>query len=315
MDEPTSASTADSMPFTASFALTRFASVSVGKVPSCANVMSRLYCGQCDTRWMPVFEITSVRNERIKRLRRLRDRRQRDEEGVFVVEGPRLFSRALETGHEPLEVYTDGSVENPGDAPEILVDRSVLDAASYRKTSEGLIAVFSQWSAKLEDLRLSEPSLLIVADGLEKPGNLGAIMRTAAASGTDGLVTIGGSSDPYNPNAIRASTGAVFSLPVVRSDFESLRSWLNAKTLPLIALAPEATQTIWETDLARSCALMVGSEDAGVSRQALRLADETATIPMRRRGVDSLNTSVALAVTAYEAVRQRGSLLSQPEDL
>ncbi len=269
---------------------------------------------QCDTRWVPSFEITSPQNDRIKRLRRLRDRRHRDEEGVFVVEGARLLSRALHAGLEPLEVYTDRTVENPSGAPEILVESSVLDAASYRKASEGLIAVFSQWSCQIEDLQLSDPSLLVVAESLEKPGNLGAMMRTAAAIGADGLVTVGGSGDPFNPNAIRASAGAVFSVPVVNTNSEALRRWLSKKSLPLVALTPDSPQTIWETDLTRSFALLVGAEDTGLSQEALTLAQKAVSIPMHRNSIDSLNTSVALAVAAYEVFRQR-TAQSSPNDL
>lgn len=256
---------------------------------------------------MPAYEITSPRNERIKRLRRLRDRRHRDDEGVFLVEGVRLISRAINAGHEPLEVYSDGTVENPSEATGTLVEPSVLDTVSYRKTSQGVIAVFPQWSQRLESLQLSDPSLVVVAESLEKPGNLGAMMRTAAAIGADGLVTVGGSCDPFNPNAIRSSTGALFHLPFVESNLSELGRWLGDMAISLMALTPGSPRTIWKADLSGSCALMVGAEDVGLTTEALQLADLSISIPMRNNAVDSLNSSVALAVAAYEAYRQRRS--------
>lgn len=251
------------------------------------------------------YEISSPHNERIKRLRRLRDKRHRDDEGVFLVEGVRLISRAVEAGHEPLEMYIDGTVESPGEAIATLVEPSVLDTVSYRKSSQGAIAVFRQWTHRLDDLQLSDPCLVVVAESLEKPGNLGAIARTAAAIGADGLLAVGAPCDPFNPNSIRSSTGAVFSLPVVQSDLLAVGQWLADRSISLIALSPDAPLTIWDADLSGSCALMVGPEDRGLSSIALQLAEMSLSIPMRSDAIDSLNTSVALAVAAYEACRQR----------
>ena len=254
---------------------------------------------------MPAFDITSSQNERIKRLRRLRDRRHRDEEGVFVVEGARLLERALRAGHEPFEVYVDGTVLNPSPSDEVRVEPSALDWASYRNSSQGLIAVFSQWSHRLDDLVVSESSLLVVAESLEKPGNLGAMMRTAAGMGADGFVTISGSCDPFNPNAIRSSTGALFALTLVQSTLPEFRDWVGDQELSLVALTPQASETIWDIDLTGPSAIVIGAEDVGLSQQALELADIAVSIPMRAGEIDSLNASVALAIAGYEALRQR----------
>lgn len=250
------------------------------------------------------YEITSPTNDRIKRLVRLRQRRHRDAEGVFVVEGPRLIGRALDVGLEPLEVYADGSV--PVDVPEIVtVEPSVLDKASYRQSSEGLVAVFRQYRRALTDIQISDPALVVVAEGLEKPGNLGAMMRTASAVGADALITVHAVTDIFNPNAVRSSTGALFTLPVVSADLDSLRVWLQTNAVSLIGTAPLAEQSMWECDLTVPCALMVGSEDLGLSEEALAAADRTVSIPMRSTQVDSLNASVSLSIIAYEALRQR----------
>lgn len=250
------------------------------------------------------YEITSPANDRIKRLVRLRQRRHRDAEAVFVVEGPRLIERAVDAGLEPLEVYADGSVLF--DTPEIVtVEPSVLDKASYRQSSEGLIAVFRQYRRALTDIQISEPALVVVAEGLEKPGNLGAMMRTTSAIGADALITVDTATDIFNPNVVRSSTGALFTLPVVPADLDSLGVWLHANAMSLIATAPLAEQSMWECDLTVPCALIVGAEDSGLSQEALVAADTTVSIPMRSTQVDSLNASVSLAIIAYEALRQR----------
>ena len=253
---------------------------------------------------MGEYEITSPTNERIKRLVRLRQRRYRDAEYVFVVEGPRLIERAVGVGLEPIEVYGDGSVhlDLPG---MVMVEPSVLDKASYRQSSEGLIAVFPQYVPTLADITLSDPALVVVTEGLEKPGNLGAMMRTTSAAGADALITVDTGTDIFNPNVVRSSTGALFTLPVVPADLDSLRIWLEDNSMRLIATAPGAELSIWECDLTAPCALMVGAEDSGLSESALASADTVVAIPMRSTHVDSLNASVSLAIIAYEALRQR----------
>ena len=254
---------------------------------------------------MSGYEITSPANERIKRLVRLRERRYRDAEGVFVVEGPRLIERALEAGLEPVEVFGDGSADYPDMNAMVLVEPSVLDKASYRRSSQGLIAVFDQYRRELSDITLSAPGLVVVTEGLEKPGNLGAMMRTASAVGADGMITVEAATDIFNPNVIRASTGAIFSQPIVSTDLSSLQTWLEDSSMILVATSPSAEQSIWECDFTVGCALMVGSEDSGLSSEAMDLADLVVRIPMHASAVDSLNASVSLAVTAYEALRQR----------
>ena len=254
---------------------------------------------------MSDYEITSPANERIKRLVRLRERRHRDTEGVFLVEGPRLLDRALAAGLEPLEVFGDGSVDHPELNEIVLVEPSVLDKASYRRSSQGLIAVFRQYRRTLSDITISDPALVVVTQGLEKPGNLGAMMRTASAAGADAIVTVDATTDIFNPNVVRSSTGAIFSLPVVATDLSSLRMWLKNNSMQLVATSPSADQSMWECDLTLPCALMVGSEDSGLSPEALVIADTTVQIPMQSSVVDSLNASVSLALIAYEALRQR----------
>jgi len=253
---------------------------------------------------MGEYEITSPANERIKRLIRLRQRRHRDAEGVFIVEGWRLIERAIAVGLEPLEVYGDESIDIEG-REIVKVEPSVLDRASYRQSSQGLIAVFRQYMRTLGDIEISDPALVLVAERVEKPGNLGAMMRTASAVGADALITVESTTDIFNPNVVRSSTGALFTLPVVSTDLSSLRTWLVDTSIQLVATSPSAEKPMWAYDLTAPSALMVGAEATGLTDQALATADTTLAIPMHSTQVDSLNASVSLAVIAYEALRQR----------
>ncbi len=250
------------------------------------------------------FDITSPANPRIKRLVSFKDRADRDNEGVFIVEGRRLFDRALAAGLTPLEVYTDLSAPLDWEGEVITVDPRVLDRASYRKTSEAVIAVFPQYRTELEDLRPEDPALLLVVENMEKPGNLGAALRTADAVGADAVITVGGSIDLFNPNALRASTGAVFTVPVVTTGLQELSDWLSQAGVSLLAADPGGELAYWDADLTRPVAILVGAEDQGLSETAKGRATDILRIPMQG-STDSLNASVALAVMAYEVVRQR----------
>lgn len=249
------------------------------------------------------FDIESASNTRIKRLARLSDRRHRDQEGVFKVEGLRLVERAIRSGLSPIEVYTDGTVEFAW-ADQVTVRPEVLDRVSYRKQSEGIIAVFAQHTSGLADLTTSQETLLVVVENLEKPGNLGAILRTADAVGADAVIDLGGTVDRWNPNVLRSSTGACFTVPVVESGLEAFADWAHQSGVRIAAADPAAPTPLWEADLAGRIALLVGAEDEGLSNEALSAADISVAIPMMGT-VDSLNASVALAIIAYEARRQR----------
>ncbi len=255
---------------------------------------------------MPAFEITSPTNPRIKGLIRLRqERRFRESEGLFVVEGPRLLSRAIEAGHLPSQVYWDGTTVIPWEGRSTLVEPRVLDRASYRRHSEGVIAVFPLLPTGLESLPES-PTLLLGAENLEKPGNLGAMLRTADAVGADGFVAVGQGVDPFNPNTVRASTGALFTVPFAVCALEELIVWLQGRGIALVAATPDSSTTIWDVDLVQPCLILVGAEASGLTEAACSVAGVHASLPMAGLA-DSLNASVTLAVMAYEAVRQRSS--------
>lgn len=249
------------------------------------------------------YDITSPGNERIKRLVRLRERKSREAEGVFLVEGPRLVARAIESGLTPIETYVDGSAE-VGPGPVVTVHPEVLSRASYRRRSEGVIAVFRQPELTLDRLSPLLGDLYLVTEGLEKPGNLGAILRTADACGAAGLITVGDKTDVWNPNALRSSTGAIFSVAVAQCSLLQLREWLTTHAIDLVGGAPTGGLAYWDADLTGSVALIVGAEDSGLSQQAMSMCTRLVSIPMAGQA-DSLNASISIALLAFEALRQR----------
>lgn len=249
--------------------------------------------------------ITSPANDRIKRLARLQYRRHREAEGVFVVEGRRLLDRALGAGLIPVEVYAlEGTNLEGLQSVEVLhCAGPALDRASYRDHADELIAVFPYFDTSLNALD-RHPSLILVAEEVEKPGNLGAILRTADAVSADGVISMGAAVDPFNPNVLRASTGTIFSMPLAVAGTEEALAWIDEQGLSLVVATPAADTDLWDVDMTGRIALLVGAEDRGVSAQALQAADSLARLPMEG-AADSLNTSATMAVLAYEAVRQR----------
>jgi TrmH family RNA methyltransferase len=240
--------------------------------------------------------ITSLDNPRVKDVVRLRRGRERRRTGLFVAEGPREVARARAAGLRIVETFH---------APELLewpdgeaVSERVLRRMAYRAEPEGVIAVVQAPHRELP----RGGSLYLVAVGIEKPGNLGAMARSADAAGADALVVAEAEADPWNPNAIRASTGAVFALPVVEATLEEVRG-LGVR---LVAAAVDAPTRHTEADLAAPAAIALGAEDAGLPDAWRTAADLEVSIATRGRAADSLNAATAAAILLFEAVRQRG---------
>jgi TrmH family RNA methyltransferase len=253
-------------------------------------------------------ELSSPSNPKIKRLVGLRDRANRDRDGVFMAEGSRLLERALAAGHVPIEVYYAPGRFNPPALAGTLAHScsdAALSRASYRGSHDGVIAVFRQFDFGLDRIALGPRPLLLIVEGLEKPGNLGAVLRTADAVGADGVVAVGGAVDVFNPNVVRASTGAIFTVPIAVTELPPALGWLATNGITLVAASPDAGEDHWSVDLTGPCAILVGSESDGLTAQANEAADLLVKIPMRGRATDSLNASVSMAILAYEALRQR----------
>ncbi|MCC6682306.1 MAG: RNA methyltransferase [Phycisphaeraceae bacterium] len=248
------------------------------------------------------FPITSPSNPRIKRLLKLRKSRDRRRDGVFLAEGLREVERAFAAGLQLEELYVcpallGGQRVAAEAAQRFEVTEAILNKAAYRDDPEGVLAVVRQPEHSLADLPIGD--LWLIAVGTEKPGNLGAMVRTAAAAGCAGVLATG-PVDVFNPNAIRASTGAVFSLPVVEAEDEAIIAWCRKRDLRLIAATPEGGLPYQQVSYQRA-AIVIGPEDKGLDDRWLAAAEQRVTIPMAAGVVDSLNAAATAAVLLFEA--------------
>jgi RNA methyltransferase, TrmH family len=240
--------------------------------------------------------ITSVDNQRVKEVVRLRRGRERRRTGLFVAEGRREVERAIAAGLNVVATYFAPTLID-WDAGGEEVSERVLAKMAYRAEPEGVLAVVEAPHRELPP----NGTLYLAAVAIEKPGNLGALARTAAAAAADALIVADAEADPWNPNAIRASTGAVFTLPVVEATLEDVRA-LQAE---LVAAVTDAAPAYTETDLTGPLTVAVGAEDAGLPRAWVDAADRRVTIPLAATATDSLNTATAAAIVLFEARRQR----------
>lgn len=263
-----------------------------------------------------VEKIRSLQNERVKSVVRLiRESGARRETGLAAVEGTREIERAMAGGWIPREIYVSSSLDE-GTAlslvgelqrrgvPVFSCAPAVLAKMAYREHPDGVIAVGPMAARRLDDIALREDSLVLVVDDVEKPGNLGALLRTADAVGADAVVACG-ELDLGNPNLIRASVGTVFYLPIASAAPDVVVRWLRDSGLRVVAAEPEAELSYVDADLAGPLAVVVGAEDEGLREVWKSAAELHLRIPMRGRN-DSLNVSVAAAILLYEVVRQRG---------
>ena len=260
--------------------------------------------------------IESPQNPRVKAAMRLRKSKVRKETGQTLVEGYREILRATESGwrfnelyHCP-ELYLDPSaerlvegIESTG-TPAMRCSEAAFRKMSYRDTPDGLLALSPLVGKTLNGLDLPENPLLLITEDLEKPGNLGTILRTADATGVDAVIACDPKTDLSNPNVIRASIGTIFFLPVAEASTEETLAWLAERGIQSVAADPAAAEDYTELDMRRGTAIVVGAEDEGLTRLWLERADRRVSIPMLGRN-DSLNVSTAAAVMLYEAVRQR----------
>ncbi len=255
------------------------------------------------------MDITSLQNPRVKHIVKLReDKRQRQKDGLLLVEGYDEIQLAHSAGYEPRTLLTAPELTSRQitvSSPENLtVSRIVFEKMSYRDNPDGWLAVFPIPQTSLANLKLSDAPLVIVAESIEKPGNLGAMLRTADAARADALLVCDPRVDVWNPNVVRASRGTVFSVPVVECDNASALEWLKAHNIKILAATPSAEENYYDVDLSQPVAIAVGTENEGLTDFWMNRADIKVKIPMMGR-VNSLNVSVSTALIVYEAVRQR----------
>lgn len=260
--------------------------------------------------------ITSAHNPRVRAAAALRDRRARDEAGLTLVDGIRELGRALDGSATVVELFVDAdrladagrevvSRARSSGASMIAVAGGVLDRLAYGDRSEGVVATVRIPDLSLERLRLPQDPLVVVVEGVEKPGNLGAILRTADAAGADAVIAADPRTDLFNPNAVRASLGTIFAVPVAAGSSEEVRIRLLRDGIVPVAARVDALTVYTEVDLRGPVALVLGSEAEGLS--PAWSDDEVTAVRLPMLGVaDSLNVSIAAAVLLYEARRQRG---------
>jgi TrmH family RNA methyltransferase len=255
------------------------------------------------------MDITSLQNPRVKHIVKLRDdKKQRLREALMLVEGVDEILLALAAGHSPRTVLTAPElVRRQISLPSVevlTVSAAVFRKMSYRENPDGWLAVFPIPHLSLEDINLSDPPLIIIAESVEKPGNLGAILRTADAAHVDAVLVCDPRVDAYSPNVVRASRGAVFTIPVVETESEQALAWLQQLGIRILAATPSAEAEYARQDLRVPLAIAVGTEDEGLSEMWMNQADLRVKIPMLGK-VNSLNVSIATALIVYEALRQR----------
>ena len=240
--------------------------------------------------------ITSVQNTRVKHVVALQQKSSlRREEGLFVVEGQREIEHCVACGYEVVELYKKD--EN--------VNAVVYEKMAYRGSTEGMIAVVKTKSHDLRSLSLSKGSpLIVVLESVEKPGNLGAVLRTAEAAGVDAVIVCDPLTDVYNPNVIRASIGGVFCVPTAVCSSEECIAFLKAHQIQILTAQLQDSYEYYDYDMRQATAIVMGTESTGLSQQWREAADAHIRIPMLGR-LDSLNVSVSAAILMYEAVRQR----------
>lgn len=263
--------------------------------------------------------LTSLRNPQVKHVVRLRDRAARDEARELVIEGCRALRRALDSGYRPHTVYFCPELLAETDAEPLLADAAaagatlwptsapVLRKMAYRSQPEGIIGTGPYLTRPLNLLPLSACPLLVVLVAVEKPGNLGAILRSADAVGADGVIVCDGGTDVHNPNVVWASTGTIFSVPIAEATSAEARTWLRRQGIRVLAATPHADTEYTAADLRGPTAIVMGSEEAGLGHAWLEAADLRVRIPMQGRA-DSLNVAMATTVLLYEALRQRRTL-------
>lgn len=250
--------------------------------------------------------ITSTANPLVKDLVRLRTRRDRDREGRFLIEGQRPLSLAVESGTDVIhQVVCPGLGGHPLEGvPVVELAEAPFRRVSLRQNPDGILGVAMHLDTSLPHLVLPPEPLVLVVEAIEKPGNLGAMLRTCDAVGVDAVIAADPTTDVHNPNVIQASQGALFTVAIAVSPLADVKRWLGRGGLRLVATTPGGHPPPWGTDLTGPVAVAIGAEDRGLSAETLASAHEAVSIPTRGR-VDSLNASVAAGVVLYEAARQR----------
>ena len=264
---------------------------------------------------MEELVISSVKNPRMKHLLALQQKSQlRREEGLFVVEGRRELQHCIEAGYEVESAFLREDATRPQPLPAgkgvgraFTVTPEVYERIAYRGSTEGVIAIVRARQHRLEDLRLPQNPLIVVLESVEKPGNLGAVLRSADAARADAVIVCDPLTDLYNPNLIRSSIGAIFTVPTVACTSEACIGFLQERGISILTAQLQDSRLYYDTPMTGPTAIVMGTESTGLTDQWRRAATAHIRIPMLGR-LDSLNVSVSAAILLFEAVRQRQGL-------
>lgn len=266
------------------------------------------------------MDIVSAQNPKIKKLQQLQQKSsERRKEGLFVVEGVRELLHCLSVGYEVDTLFycpsiLEGGGASDGDKARIndlmgkvrnySVSSEVYAKIAYRESTEGVVAEMKVKQHGLSDLRLPENPLVVILESVEKPGNLGAILRSADAAGVDAVIVCDPLTDLYNPNLIRSSIGAIFTVPCVACSSQDCIAFLKEHGIRILTAQLQDSELYYDTDMRQGTAIVMGTEATGLTNAWREAADAHIRIPMLGR-LDSLNVSVSAAILMYEAVRQR----------
>ena len=265
------------------------------------------------------MEITSPSNPKLKYVVKLRTCSTREESGEMIVEGFRECRRALDNGYRPRAIFHCPDFYLKNENEPALVDecrakgaevftcsRQCFAKIAYKERPDGLLMVGPHVTVKLADLKLPENALVIVTEAIEKPGNLGTILRSADAARVAAVIVCNRATDIHNPNVVRASTGTMFSVPIAEATSGEALELLKSRGFKILAATPHAEKLHFEVDLTGNVAIALGAEQYGLTAKWMDGAELRVRIPMLGR-IDSLNVSVSAAILMFEAVRQRNS--------
>lgn len=258
--------------------------------------------------------ISSLQNPRIKQIIQLSKAKNRKHSGLSIVEGAREIGLALKAGHKVETLFVCEEIYDKSEYPDLLseikndirikITDNVFKKLAYRENSDGLIAIIKVETKSLNDIHLPANPFIIILEAVEKPGNLGAILRTADAAGASAVIICDPNTDLYNPNVIRSSIGCIFTVQTAVSSSEDTLIWLKEKGITSYAAELKASDWYHNYDYKRPSAIIMGTEADGLTGFWLKNADKRIKIPMLGK-IDSLNVSVSTAVLTFEAMRQR----------
>ncbi|MDR1743054.1 MAG: RNA methyltransferase [Dysgonamonadaceae bacterium] len=259
--------------------------------------------------------ISSLQNPSIKNIAKLAKSRERRAQNLFVIEGARELSLALQSRYEITQVYVCRELFSKTDYPDVLtgfeadriteISPVVFEKIAYREDSDGIIALATPRRHSLAELQLSNNPFVIILESVEKPGNLGAVLRTADAAAVDAVIVCDPQTELYNPNVIRSSVGALFTVQTAVCSSQEALQWLHVHGITSYAAELQASDFYQDVDFRSPSAIIMGTEADGLTDFWLKNASARMKIPMRGK-IDSLNVSVSAAVLTFEAMRQRG---------